>query len=111
MGFRPAFHARERGGGEWLCQPRHSCLLRWRYRSSSLSRRAARICPLPFCSPFILPSHEQVVVRPDNPHFARAAQDEARSDCTKPTWRKRSETPIKESKDQLDQPSAKSAKR
>jgi hypothetical protein len=58
-----------------------------------------------------LPSDEQVVARPDNPHFARVAQDEGRSDCAKLTWRKRSETAIKESKDQLDEPSAKSAKR
>jgi hypothetical protein len=59
-----------------------------------------------------LPSHKQVVSPPNNPRFARAAQDKARSDCARLTWRKRSETAIKESKkDQLEDPSAKSAKR
>jgi hypothetical protein len=58
-----------------------------------------------------LPRHEQVAARSNNPRFARAAQDEARSDCAKPTWRKRSETAIKDLKDQLEDPSAKSAKR
>jgi hypothetical protein len=58
-----------------------------------------------------LPRHEQVVARLNNPRFARAVQDEVRSDCAKPTWRKRSETAIKESKDQLEDPSAKNAKR
>ena len=58
-----------------------------------------------------LPRHEQVVARLNNPRFARAVQDELPSDCAKPTWRKRSETAIKESKDQLDEPCAKTAKR
>src|SRR6266487_3819339 len=58
-----------------------------------------------------LPRHEQVVARLNNPRFTRAVQDEVRSDCAKPTWRKRSETAIQESKDQLEDPSAKNAKR